>query len=83
MDHRSASQRNVPIFNGEKYGIWMFRDRALLTAIKWIKVIDGTTPEPIDEDWKIAKLTAKSVIISDVGDSYIRVQFLNFQLGEN
>lgn len=43
-------KKNIKPFNGEKYSVWKFRIRALLTELDVIEVIDKNEPEvKIDE----------------------------------
>lgn len=68
-------KRNIKIFDGEKYSIWKFRIRAVLTELEMIKVIDEETPEgdELTDGWKKAERIAKSIIVDSLADS-----FLNF-----
>ncbi|CAD7085369.1 unnamed protein product [Hermetia illucens] len=77
MDRVSA-KRNIKPFDGEKYSVWKFRIRALLTELNVVQVVDSEVPDEITEEWKIAERTAKSEenttkeIISDLDAMYER-----------
>lgn len=70
-------KRNIQAFNGEKYSVWKFRVRALLTELDVIKVIDQEPPI-IDEElpnqnneWNRAERLAKSIIVEYLSDSFL------------
>lgn len=69
MDY-SKVKRNIKPFDGEKYSVWKFRIRALLSEIDVIKVIDED-PLPDNESWVKNNKIAKSVIIEYLSDSYL------------
>lgn len=64
------SKRNIKQFDGEKYSVWKFRIRALLSELDAIKVIDE---DPIIRcsSWEQNNRIAKSVIIEYLSDSYL------------
>lgn len=68
MENMSA-KRNIKPFNGEKYSVWKYRIRALLTELDVIKVIDSDVPEVPNAAWNKAERIAKSVIIEYLSDS--------------
>jgi len=69
----NRAKRNIKPFHGEKYAIWKFRIRALLTELDVLRVIDKDIPEKVEEQWKKAERCAKSTLIEYLSDS-----FLNF-----
>lgn len=71
-------KRNIKPFNGEKYSVWKFRIRSLLTELDVIKVIDQTIPEKLTDEWNKAERIAKSVIVE-----YLRDSFLGFVKTDN
>lgn len=72
------AKRNIHIFYGEKYSVWKFRIRSLLTELDVIKVIDETIPAELTDEWNKAERIAKSVIVEYLSDS-----FLGFATSEN
>ena len=65
------SRLNIKSFNGEKYSVWKFRVRALLSEFDVLKVIDENPPRLMSDDWKRAEQKAKSVIIEYLSDSFL------------
>lgn len=45
------AKRNINAFNGEKYSVWKFRIRALLSELNVIYDIDDEAPEKLTEEW--------------------------------
>lgn len=70
MENRSV-KRNIKPFDGEKYGVWKFRIRAILSEIDALKVIDSEIPDPVTEEWKKQERMAKSVIVEYLSDSFL------------
>lgn len=64
-------KRNIQPFAGEKYAVWKFRIRALLSEMDLIKVIDEEPPKEQNEQWNKTCRTAKSVIIEYLSDSFL------------
>lgn len=64
------SKRNIKPFDGEKYSVWKFRVRALLSEINVLQVIDD---DPIirSQDWEKNNRIAKSIIVEYLTDSYL------------
>lgn len=70
MENKSG-KRNIKPFDGEKYNIWKFRIRAILSELDVIKVIDSEIPDPLTEDWRKSERIAKSVIVDYLSDSFL------------
>lgn len=64
-------KRNINPFDGEKYSIWKFRIRAVLSELDVIKVIESEVPDPLTEEWRKSERTAKSVIVDYLSDSFL------------
>lgn len=64
-------KRNIKPFDGEKYSVWKFRVRALLTELDVIKVIDDEVPENNLQEWNKAERLARSVIVEYLSDSFL------------
>lgn len=64
------NKRNIKPFSGEKYSVWKFRIRALLSEMDVIKVIDE---DPIIRctEWEKNNRIAKNVIIEYLSDSFL------------
>lgn len=71
MENRVANKRNIQPFNGERYGVWKFRVKSLLTELNIIKVIESEIPCDPSDEWHKNNNTAKSVIIDYLGDSFL------------
>lgn len=66
----AKSKRNIRPFDGEKYSVWKFRIRALLSEMDVIKVIDDD-PLIRCSQWEKNNRAAKSVIVEYLTDSYL------------
>lgn len=64
------TKRNIQPFNGEKYSVWKFQIRALLTELDVIKVVDEEPVLRLDT-WEKQNRTAKSVIVEYLADSFL------------
>lgn len=64
------TKRNIKPFDGEKYTVWKFRIRALLSEMDVLKVIDE---DPIIRCnlWEKNNRIAKSIIVEYLSDSYL------------
>lgn len=69
MDQIKA-KRNIKQFDGEKYSVWKFRMRALLSEMDVLKAIDEA-PNVEDSDWKKNNRIAKGVIVEYLADSFL------------
>lgn len=67
----SRIKRNIKPFDGQKYSVWKFRIRSLLTELDVLKVIDKQTPAKVTDEWTTAEKVAKSVIIEYLADSLL------------
>ncbi|CAB3253510.1 unnamed protein product [Arctia plantaginis] len=67
----SKLKRNIKPFNGEKYSVWKFRIRALLSEIDVISVIDEEVPATRSQEWITKNCIAKSTIVEYLEDSYL------------
>lgn len=66
------NKNNIKPFNGEKYSVWKFRVRALLSELNILKVVDEEIPVEVDDTWKQADRSAMSVLIKHLGDSFLK-----------
>lgn len=64
-------KRNIQPFNGERYSVWKFRVRVLLTELSVLNVIDEELPNEPTEQWIRNNIVAKSTIIDYLGDSFL------------
>lgn len=64
-------KRNIQPFNGERYSVWKFRVRSLLSEMQVLDVIDKEEPGCPDEEWQKKNLTARNVIIEYLADSLL------------
>lgn len=64
------TKRNIKPFDGDRYSVWKFRIRALLSEMDLIKVIDD---DPIirSQEWEKNNRIAKGVIVEYLADSYL------------
>lgn len=65
------SKRNIRPFDGEKYSVWKFRIRSLLSELKVLSVIDKEKPERPNEEFINADGLAKSTIVEYLADSFL------------
>lgn len=70
MDNKSA-KRNIKVFDGERYSVWKFRIRAILTELNVIKVLDEEPPLEPTKRWERAERTAKGVLVEYIADSLL------------
>ena len=70
MESKSA-KRNIKPFDGEKYGVWKFRIRAILSELGALQVIDNEIPVPVTEAWQKLERTAKSILVEYLSDSFL------------
>ena len=73
----SKTKWNIKPFDDERYRIWKYRIRSLLSDLNVIKMIDSEAPTPLSKDWMKAESTAKTLIIDYLSDSLLGV------VGEN
>ena len=64
-------KRNIKAFDGERYSVWKFRLRALLSELDVLKVLDDEKLDKKSDEWKKADKVAKSVIIEYLSDSFL------------
>ena len=76
MDY-SKTKWNIKPFDSDKYRIWKFRIRSLLSDLNVIKVIDSDAPTAPNKEWMKAESTAKRLITDYLSDSLLGV------VGEN
>lgn len=65
------TKRNIQQFNGERYSVWKFRVKSLLAELNVLYVIEETIPGEPSDKWHKDDLTAKSVIIEYLSDSFL------------
>lgn len=64
-------KRNIKPFNGEKYSVWKFRIRTLLSELNLLSVIDEEIPGTRSAEWEKNNKAAKSIIVEYLADSYL------------
>ena len=69
----SKTKWNINPFDGERYRIWKYRIRSLLSDLNVIKVIDSDALTPLNKEWMKAESTAKTLIIDYLSDSLLGV----------
>lgn len=69
MDVRG--KRNIQQFNGERYSVWKYRIKSLLSELQVLDVIENEKPTEPDENWIKRNTVAKNTIIEFLGDSYL------------
>ena len=60
-------------FNGENYGIWKLRIRAVLMDKGVLDVIDKKMPEKPDKKWKKRNYKARNIIMGYLDDSHVGI----------
>ena len=58
MDY-SKTKWNIKPFDSDKYRIWKFRIRSLLSDLNVIKVTDSDAPTSLNKEWMKAKVQQK------------------------
>lgn len=66
-----SQKRNIKPFNGEKYSIWKFRIKALLSELGVFKVIEEYGPEIPNPNSLKLNSTARCTVIEYLNDSFI------------
>lgn len=66
-----TSKRNIQQFNGERYSVWKFRVKALLAELNLLYVVEEEIQDEPSDRWKKDNLSAISVIVEYLGDSFL------------
>lgn len=69
----AKNRRNIKPFNGERYGIWKFRIRALLAEEEVLRVVDDEVPLRPNAEWNKMERTATSIIVENLSDTMLGI----------
>lgn len=67
----SSQKRNIKPFNGEKYAIWKFRVKSLLSELGVLSVIEEEIPTEPNQTWLKRNCVARNTIIEYISDSLL------------
>lgn len=70
-DMNKKTRRNITPFNGEKYGIWKMRIRALIEEEGALQALDENPPHILTSRWRKKERLAKGVIIEHLSDAML------------